>query len=95
MLPAEKALGIVQPDLKHCRIRSPAELEASKRKVKSVAVNTALCVVCLGVENLIPADVSVFAVPHMVLFFALYLNGHMIRFKCIIILILGVSHVTY
>ncbi len=56
MLRAEETLGIVHPDLKHCRIKSPVELEAFKRKVKSVAVNTALCVVYLGLETMIPAD---------------------------------------
>ena len=48
LLRAEAALGIVQP---RDQVRSPVELEAFKKKVRRVAVNTALCIIYLGLDN--------------------------------------------
>ena len=56
LLRAEAALGIVQPRLDADQVRSPVELEAFKKKVRRVAVNTALCIIYLGLESLIPAE---------------------------------------
>ena len=53
---AEAALHITQPRLDADQVRSPVELEAFKKKVRRVAINTALCVVYLGLEKLIPAE---------------------------------------
>ena len=50
LLRAEAALGIVQPRLDADQVRSPVELEAFKKKVRRVAVNTALCIIYLGLE---------------------------------------------
>ena len=54
---AEAALHITQPRLDADQVRSPVELEAFKKKVRRVAMNTALCVIYLGLESLIPAEV--------------------------------------
>ena len=51
LLRAEAALGIVQPRLDADQVRSPVELEAFKKKVRRVAVNTALCIIYLGLDN--------------------------------------------
>ena len=49
---AEKALGYSRPNLDTRNVKSPVELEAFKRKVWRVAMETALCVVYLGLEGL-------------------------------------------
>ncbi|MBQ3704259.1 MAG: hypothetical protein II885_16125 [Oscillospiraceae bacterium] len=44
----EKALGYSRPNLDTRHVKSPVELEAFKRKVRRVAMETSLCVVYLG-----------------------------------------------
>ena len=53
---AEKALGYSRPNLDTRYVKSPVELEAFKRKVWRVAMETALCVVYLGLESRISED---------------------------------------
>jgi hypothetical protein len=53
---AEKALGYSRPNLDTRNVKSPVELEAFKRKVWRVAMETALCVVYLGLESRISED---------------------------------------
>ena len=50
----EKALGKPRIDPSH--VKSPVELEAFKRKVWRVAMETSLCIVYLGLEGLISED---------------------------------------
>ena len=52
----EKALGYSRPNLDTRHVKSPVELEAFKRKVRRVAIETALCVVYLGLEAHIGED---------------------------------------
>ena len=52
----EKALGYSRPNLDTRHVKSPVELEAFKRKVWRVAMETALCVVYLGLESRISED---------------------------------------
>ena len=52
----EKALGYSRPNLDTRHVKSPVELEAFKRKVWRVAMETSLCVVYLGLEGLISDD---------------------------------------
>ena len=53
---AEKALGYSRPNLDTRHVKYPVELEAFKRKVWRVAMETALCVVYLGLESRISED---------------------------------------
>ena len=53
---AEKALGYSRPNLDTRNVKSPVELEAFKRKVWRGAMETALCVVYLGLEAHIGED---------------------------------------
>jgi hypothetical protein len=53
---AEKALGFSKPRIDPSHVKSPVELEAFKRKVWRVAIETALCVVYLGLEAHIGED---------------------------------------
>ena len=57
ILRVERKLGIKMPNLNPEQVKSPVELEAFKKKVWRVALNTALCVVYLGLEKLVPEDV--------------------------------------
>ena len=52
----EKALGFSKPRIDPSHVKSPVELEAFKRKVWRVAIETALCVVYLGLEAHIGED---------------------------------------
>lgn len=56
MARAEKILGIQKSHLDPSRVKSPVELEAFKKKVWKIAMQTALCVIYLGLENLIDED---------------------------------------
>ena len=49
-------LGIPNMNLDPGMIKSPVELESFKRKVERIAVDTALCVIYLGLEKTIDAD---------------------------------------
>ncbi len=53
---AQAAIGLPLLQLDPCRIKSPIELEKFKRKVKKIALDTALCVVYLGLEKKIEAE---------------------------------------
>ena len=53
---AQAAVGLPLLQLDPCRIKSPVELENFKRKVEKVALDTALCVVYLGLEKKIDAE---------------------------------------
>ena len=53
---AEEVLGYSRPSLDTRHVKSPVELEAFKRKVWRVAIETALCVVYLGLEAHIGED---------------------------------------
>ena len=52
----EKVLGYSRPNLDTRHVKSPVELEAFKRKVRRVAMETSLCVVYLGLESHISED---------------------------------------
>ena len=52
----ERTLGYSRPNLDTRNVKSPVELEAFKRKVWRVAMETALCVVYLGLESRISED---------------------------------------
>ena len=56
MTRAEAALGINNPRVDPSRVKSPVELEAFKKKVRRVAMQTALCVIYLALEGLIDRD---------------------------------------
>ena len=56
MTRAEAALGIEKIHLDPDRVKSPVELEAFKKKVWRVAMQTALCVIYLALEGLIDKD---------------------------------------
>ena len=53
---AEKALGYEKPRIDPSHVKSPVELEAFKRKVWRVAMETSLCIVYLGLEGQISED---------------------------------------
>ena len=56
MTRAEAALGIKKMHLDPDRVKSPVELEAFKKKVRRIAIQTALCVIYLALERLIDKD---------------------------------------
>jgi hypothetical protein len=56
MARAEAALGIKNPRVDSSRVKSPVELEAFKKKVRRIAIQTALCVIYLALERLIDKD---------------------------------------
>lgn len=56
LLRVETAIGLTHPSLDSSHVKSLVELEAFKRKVERVAINTAICVIYLGLEHFIPED---------------------------------------
>ena len=56
MTRAEAALGINNPRVDPSRVKSPMELAAFKKKVRRIAIQTALCVIYLAMERLIDKD---------------------------------------
>lgn len=56
LLRVETTLGYKRPNLDSSRVKSPVELEAFKKKVRRIAIQTALCVIYLALERLIDRD---------------------------------------
>ncbi len=56
MTRAEAALGIKKMHLDPDRVKSPVKLAAFKKKVRRIAIQTALCVIYLALERLIDKD---------------------------------------
>ena len=56
LLRVETTLGYKRPNLDSSRVKSPVELEAFKKKVRRIAIQTALCVIYLAMERLIDRD---------------------------------------